>query len=95
MVSPTIGADRLHDVTSWAEQTGNKLFLGEFGSGQDAASIANLGNMLTFMQQHTDVWQGGTEWGGGPWWGNYAFATDPQNGVTTPQVATLATFAPH
>ncbi len=48
--------------------------------------------MLGFMQQHTDAWQGGTEWGGGPWWGNYAFATDPQNGVTTPQVATLASF---
>lgn len=75
-------------------QTGNKLFLGEFGAGQDAASIANLTNMLTFMQQHTDVWQGGTEWGGGPWWGSYGFATDPVNGVTTPQVATLAAFAP-
>ena len=94
VVSPTIGADRLQAVTAWAEQTGNKLFLGEFGAGQDAASITNLTNMLSFMQQHTDVWQGGTEWGGGPWWGSYGFATDPVSGTTTPQVATLATFAP-
>lgn len=94
VVSPTIGADRLQAVTAWAEQTGNKLFLGEFGAGQDSASITNLTNMLGFMQQHTDVWQGGTEWGGGPWWGSYGFATDPTGGVTTPQVATLAAFAP-
>lgn len=94
VVSPTVGADRLQAVTAWAEGTGNKLFLGEFGAGQDAASIANLQNMLGYMQQHTDVWQGGTEWGGGPWWGSYFFGTDPQNGTTTPQVATLATFAP-
>ncbi len=95
VVSTTTGADRLQAVTAWAEQTGNKLFLGEFGAGQDSASIANLTNMLTYMQQHTDVWQGGTEWGGGPLWGSYFFATDPQNGQTTPQVATLTKFTSH
>ena len=95
VVSTTTGAERLQAVTAWAEQTGNKLFLGEFGAGQDSASIANLTNMLTYMQQHTDAWQGGTEWGGGPLWGNYFFGTDPQNGHTTPQIATLASFAPH
>ncbi len=94
VVSTTIAEERLQAVTNWAAQTGNKLFLGEFGSGADPASIANLTNMLTYMQQNTNVWQGGTEWGGGPWWGSYGFATDPVNGVTTNQVSTLAAFAP-
>ena len=94
VVSTTIGEQRLEAVTQWAEQTGNKLFLGEFGAGSDPASIANMTNMLSYMQQHSDAWQGATEWGGGPWWGSYGFATDPVNGVTTPQVATLASFAP-
>ena len=94
VVSTTIGVDRLTAVTQWAEQTGNKLFLGEFGAASDPASITNLTNTLTYMQQHAGAWQGITEWGGGPWWGNYAFGLDPTNGVTTPQVATLAAFAP-
>ncbi len=84
VVSPTIGAERLAAVTAWAERTGNRLFLGEFGSGADPASVTNLHNMLDFMKAHAGVWQGGTEWGGGPWWGNYVLATDP----ATPAVAT-------
>ena len=93
VVSPTIGADRLTAVTAWAERTGNRLFLGEFGAGSDPASLATLTNMLGFMQQHA-VWQGGTEWGGGPWWGDYALATDPVAGVTMPQVNVLHSFMP-
>ena len=94
VVSPTIGADRLAAVTAWAERTGNRLFLGEFGAGSDPASIANLANMLGFMQQHGTVWQGGTEWGGGPWWGDYYFATDATAGVASIQVRTLHDFMP-
>lgn len=94
VVSTTIGADRLASVTDWAERTGNRLFLGEFGAGSDPASIANLANMLGFMQQHSTVWQGGTEWGGGPWWGDYALATDSSNGIPSLQVQTLQGFIP-
>ncbi len=49
-------------------------------------------NMLDYMAQNTNVWQGTTEWGGGPWWGNYMFATDPVNGVTQPQINLLKTY---
>jgi endoglucanase len=94
VVSPTIGVERLTAVTQWAEATGVHLFLGEFGSGSDPASLTATQNMLTYMAQHTDVWQGATEWGGGPWWGNYGFATDPTNGVTTNQVSLLQNYTP-
>ena len=94
VVSPTIGVERLTAVTQWAQATGNHLFLGEFGSGSDAASLTATQNMLTYMAQNTDVWQGATEWGGGPWWGNYGFATDPTNGVSTKQISLLQAYTP-
>ncbi len=96
VVSPTIGADRLVAVTAWAEQTGNRLFLGEFGAGSDPASLLAMKNQLAFIQAHSDVWQGGTEWGGGPWWPQgYGFSTEPVNGAASPQVSVLQQFVPH
>ena len=95
IASPNVARERLTAVTAWAQQGGKRLFLAEFGAGSDAASIANLQSMLGFMQQHADVWLGGTAWAGGPWWpSDYVFALDPTNGVTKPQLTTLASYAP-
>jgi endoglucanase len=92
VVSPTAGVQDLTAVTEWAQATGNRLFLGEFGSGSDAASLTAMKNMLNYVSQNPNVWQGTTEWGGGPWWGNYFFGTDPVNGVTQPQISLLKTY---
>ncbi len=98
VVSDTIGVERLSAITAWAEATGNKLFLGEFGAGTDATSLSALDKMLGFMNAHQDVWQGATEWGGGPWWGNYMYSVEP-TGLNTssvadkPQIAILSKYA--
>ncbi len=94
-VSATIGAERLAAVTAWAEATGNRLFLGEFGAGPDRASLTAMTNQLAFMQAHPAAWQGGTAWAGGPWWptGN-PWAMDTVNGVPSPQTRALQAFAP-
>lgn len=97
VVSATIGVERLTAITQWAEQTGNKLFLGEFGAGTDQTSLAALDNMLHYMSDHSDVWQGGTEWGGGPWWGNYMYSVEPTGLGTSsqtdkPQIAILQQY---
>ncbi|WP_238313907.1 cellulase family glycosylhydrolase [Methylobacterium crusticola] len=76
VVSATIGVDRLTAVTQWAESTGNRLFLGEFGVSQDAASLKAMDNMLAYMDQHA-VWQGATYWAAGPWWGDYMYSIEP------------------
>lgn len=89
VVSPTIGSERLAAVTAWAEQTHNKLFLGEFGAGSDAKSLAALDDMLGSMAKHQDAWMGATYWAGGPWWGNYAFSVEPHNGVDAAQMGVL------
>jgi aryl-phospho-beta-D-glucosidase BglC (GH1 family)/20S proteasome alpha/beta subunit len=94
VVSATIGAQRLAAVTAWAEATGNKLFLGEFGVSSDAVSLEALNNMLSFMQQHSDVWEGGTYWAAGAWWGPYMYSVEPANGVDKPQMAILDQYVP-
>ena len=94
-VSPTIGAERLAEVTAWAEAHGRRLFLGEFGAGPDPASLLALTNQLAFMQAHATAWQGGTAWSGGPGWppGN-PWSLDAVDGVRTAQVNVLRGFAP-
>lgn len=94
VVSTTIGVDRLAAVTAWAEATGNKLFLGEFGVSSDAMSLAALSNMLSYMQQHSDVWEGGTYWAAGAELGSYMYSVQPSQGVTKPQLAILDQYAP-
>ena len=94
VASPTVGPDRMSDATAWARDAGVKMFLGEFGSGNDTASLTALSNTLAYMQANSDVWQGGTYWAGGPMEGSYMFNPDPSHGVTSAQGAVLAQYAP-
>ena len=89
VVSATAGVERLTAITNWAESTGNKLFLGEFGVASDATSLQALDSMLTYMEAHPNAWQGATYWAGGPWWGNYMYSAEPQNGVDSKQMTIL------
>ena len=95
VTSATIGPQRLADVTSWAQNAGVRLFLGEFGAASDPSSLTALNNTLSFMQQHNDVWQGGTYWAGGQWWGNYPFSIEPANGVDKAQMGVLHQYVAH
>ena len=88
-VSSTIGVERITDITNWAEATGNKLFLGEFGASTQQTSLDAMNNMLSYMDQHNDVWQGATYWAAGPWWGNYMYSVEPSNGTDKPQMGVL------
>lgn len=95
VVSTTVGADRLADITTWARATGNELFLGEFGVAADTASLAALDTMLSYMDDNADVWIGGTYWAGGPWWGDYMFSIEPTsltNPVDKPQMDVLERY---
>jgi endoglucanase len=89
VVSADIGVERLTAITQWAEATSHRLFLGEVGVATDQTSLTALDRMLSYMQQHTDVWQGVTYWAGGPWWGDYMFSIEPQNGIDKPQMGVL------
>jgi endoglucanase len=86
---PDLGVKRLTDITQWAVEHNQRLFLGEVGVDQQPISLEALDKMLSYMQQHTNVWQGVTYWAGGPWWDDYMFSIEPQNGVDKPQMAIL------
>lgn len=89
VVSENVGVERLAAITQWAEQTHNKLWLGEFGVANDPQSLTAMDHMLGYMQQHAGVWDGGSYWAGGPWWGDYMFSAEPQNGHDKPQTEVL------
>jgi endoglucanase len=89
-VSPTIGSERLKGFTDWLGQNHRQAFLGEFAGARNATCYAALDDMLSFIDQHTDVWLGWTYWAAGPKWGEYLFTLEPANGAARPQLAILA-----
>lgn len=91
VVSETIGPERLNNVTLWAQATGNRVFLGEFGVGVDRTSLTALDNTMAYLQQHSDVWQGASYYGAGPWMTDYRNAA-AVNGVMAPQTAILVRY---
>ena len=91
VVSKTIGPERLSNVTQWAQATGNRVFLGEFGVGTDQTSLTALDNTMAYLQQHSDVWQGASYYGAGPWMVDYRNAA-AINGVMASQTAILAKY---
>ncbi|CAL1715810.1 unnamed protein product [Somion occarium] len=84
-VSPTIGAERLQAATQWLQQNNLKGFLGEIGTGSNAACISALQGAFCAMQQ-SGVWIGALWWAAGPWWGNYFQSIEPPTGAAVPQV---------
>lgn len=92
VVGPTIGTERLKAFQDWARARQIKAFLGEFGAGGDAQSLAALDDICTTMRNNADVWMGWTAWAGGDWWPDtYPLKLSPgKDGVARPQIATLS-----
>ncbi len=98
-VYDTSGIDRISQITQWAEANGQRLFLGEIGVPPDPTSISALGNVLSYMSAHSDVWQGITYWAAGPLWGSYPLSAEPTlnaSGIAidAPQMSELEQYAP-
>jgi endoglucanase len=60
------GESLLSSVTAWARTNDKKLFLGEFGSGNnstcESAVAGSTQGVLQYMQSNSDVWTGWTWW---------------------------------
>ncbi len=93
VASVTTGVDRLRTITAWAQQTGNKLYLGEVGVSSGQVPQAALNNMFAYMQQNSNVWQGAAYWAAGQGWSNYSFSVEPGLGlVDAPQLSVLKNY---
>lgn len=99
ITNANLGLERLVNVTNWAAQTGNRLFLGEFDVPSDPQSLTAMNNMLAFMQSNSNVWQGATYWAGGPWWGPSPTNIEPTGSAgaytDAPQMGVLTQFVSH
>ncbi|KAI0259894.1 glycoside hydrolase superfamily [Gloeopeniophorella convolvens] len=84
-VSPTIGAERLADATTWLQQNNLKGFLGEIGAGSNQDCITAVQGALCSMQQ-SGVWIGALWWAAGPWWGDYFTSIEPPDGPIVAEV---------
>ncbi|MEI6053717.1 MAG: glycoside hydrolase family 5 protein, partial [Opitutaceae bacterium] len=98
------GESLLSSVTAWARTNGKKLFLGEFGSGNnstcESAVAGSTEGVLQYMQSNSDVWAGWT------WWSSVAdntangqgafnatdFSLAPVNGVDSPYMSWLTPY---
>ncbi|WP_293776190.1 glycoside hydrolase family 5 protein [uncultured Oxalicibacterium sp.] len=76
------------NVTAWAAENRQKLFLGEFGTPSSEACLSALDAMVAGTADK-NVWRGWTYWAGGPWWGNYPMSIHPRNGTEAPQTDVL------
>ncbi len=59
-------------ISQWAQSNQQRLFLGEFGTPDDAVCLNTLEHMIS--QTSHPVWRGWTYWAAGGWWGNYPLA---------------------
>ncbi|KAH8112648.1 glycoside hydrolase [Phellopilus nigrolimitatus] len=84
-VSPTIGAERIANATSWLHDNSLKGFLGEIGAGPNADCISAIQGAICAMQQ-SGVWIGTLWWAAGPWWGTYYQSIEPPNGPAIAEI---------
>ena len=76
-VSSTIGSERLQAATTWLRDNGHRALLGEFAAGDNEVCHEALEDILSYMDDNSDVWLGWTWWAAGPWWGEYLFTLEP------------------
>lgn len=81
----------LGNLTTWAKENRQQLFLGEFGVAANEKCLNALDAMLAETRDKS-VWRGWTYWAGGRWWGDYPMSIQPKNGVDAPQTAILKKY---
>ena len=94
-VSEAVGTNALVGATWAARIAGKKLFLGEFGAGNNTTCNNNVLNVLQFMKDNSDVWDGWTYWAAGPWSPSYFTSVEPNSdGTDKPQISLLVQYVP-
>lgn len=87
VVSGTVFADRMKQVTTWARGKGLKVMVAEIGiAASNSLAAAAWKGFVDFVNANSDVVLGFTFWAYGPpaWWGGYQFSLCPTNNYSTP-----------
>lgn len=79
------------NISQWAEDNDQRLFLGEFGSPPREECLASLERLLELSNDPL-TWRGWAYWAAGAWWGDYFLSVHPQNGSDRPQMSVLEDY---
>ncbi len=85
IASPTIFADRMAQVTTWARGKNLKVMVAEVGLAASNSLAATVWKgFVDFINANSDVVLGFTFWAYGPpsWWSGYQFSLCPTNNYT-------------
>lgn len=94
-ISEDIGVQRITAVTNWARQHNKKLWLGEFGAGNNETCYNALDKVMKFISDNNDVWVGWTYWAHIQWWSGstYEFNIHPgTSNIVKPQMQILQEY---
>lgn len=64
-------------ATKWLRDNNIKGFLGEFGWANNARCNEIAEDVLSYLDDNSDVWIGWTYWAAGPKWGTYMYNIEP------------------
>lgn len=87
--SKTIASQRMKGFIDWLRANKKRGFLGEFAGGNNDTCNAAVKDMLTTLEDASDVMQGWLWWAAGPMWKNYGFSLEPVSGKDGAQMALL------
>lgn len=79
------------NISRWAEENDQQLFMGEFGSPAREECLASLERLLE-LTNNPMIWRGWAYWAAGAWWGDYFLTVHPGNGQDRPQMAVLEDY---
>ncbi len=79
------------EISNWARQNDQRLFLGEFGAPGREECLASLERVLKLVNDPV-TWRGWAYWAAGAWWGDYFLSVHPQDGIDRPQMALLERY---
>ncbi|MFL1483582.1 glycoside hydrolase family 5 protein [Marinobacter sp. LN3S78] len=79
------------NISQWADENDQQLFMGEFGSPAREECLASLERLLE-LTNNPVIWRGWAYWAAGAWWGDYFLTVHPKNGQDRPQMATLEDY---
>ncbi|GGY70099.1 glycoside hydrolase family 5 protein [Marinobacter zhanjiangensis] len=83
--------DMFSNISRWADDNEQRLFLGEFGSPPREECLASLERLLELSNDPL-TWRGWAYWAAGAWWGDYFLTVHPDNGQDRPQMSVLEDY---
>ncbi len=85
---------RMANFTTGCGRTTSAPFWASSAAVPTLTCLSALDDLLTHLDQNSDVYLGWTYWAAGPWWGDYFMSIEPLEGADRPQMTPLSQHLP-